>query len=150
MMENFCQNYLDALAIPPGENARDLDGKHQAELERKVCQYISTTGPMVKFFLSDNNYHLFCQKFSEQFRKYCQNHQIIQIYPDGHMEPLKHGIFYDYYIHMTCLQLFAVLECWAQRNFSETEEDFIEIFNTLHSSTFTLQGQAKSTSSTRH
>jgi hypothetical protein len=33
-----------------------------------------------------------------------------------------------------------VLECWAERNFSETEEDFVHIFDTLHNTSISFQG----------
>lgn len=74
------------------------------------------------------------------FQDYCQAHTIVQVFPDGHTEQLRRGVFYDYYVHMSCLQLFAVLECWAERNFSETEEDFVHIFDTLHNTSVSFQG----------
>ena len=74
------------------------------------------------------------------FQDYCQAHTIVQVFPDGHTEQLKRGVFYDYYVHMSCLRLFAVLECWAERNFSETEADFVHIFDTLHNTSISFQG----------
>ena len=142
MMDDFLSEYLEAISIPAGETAQELSAESQIELERKVCGYIAGTGKYVQFFLREDNYRLFCTRFSDAYRAYCDAHVIVQIFPDGHREPLRHGMVYDYYVHMSCLQLFAVLECWARCNFSETEEDFIQIFNTLHTTRITFQGKA--------
>lgn len=92
------------------------------------------------FFLQEPHYRLFAKHFRKAFQDYCQAHTIVQVFPDGHTEQLKRGVFYDYYVHMSCLRLFAVLECWAERNFSETEEDFVHIFDTLHNTSISFQG----------
>lgn len=140
MMRDFCTQYFETLRIPSGQTAKDLEGESQMKLENNCCRFIAESGHYVHFFLNESNYRLFCRIFRECHREYCKMHRIIQTFPDGHTEQLRHGVFYDYYMHMNCLQLFAVLECWAERNFSETEEDFIHFFNLLHTTVVTFQG----------
>lgn len=140
MMRDFCTQYFATMVIPGGQTANELGGEHQMELERTVCAYIAESGHYVQFFLKEPNYKTFCRIFRECHLEYCKKHHIVQTFPDGHAETLRHGVFYDYYVHMNCLQLFAVLECWAERNFSEQEEEFIHIFNMLHSTTVTFHG----------
>ena len=140
MMEDFCAQYLSALMIPRGEVAKSISKSSQDALEKGVCDYIRKAGHVVPFFLQEPHYRLFAKHFRKAFQDYCQAHTIVQVFPDGHTEQLKRGVFYDYYIHMSCLRLFAVLECWAERNFSETEEDFVHIFDTLHNTSISFQG----------
>lgn len=140
MMDDFCTQYLSALMIPRGEVAMSISKSSQNSLEKGVCDYIREAGHVVPFFLQEPHYRLFANRFRKAFQDYCRAHTIVQVFPDGHTEQLKRGVFYDYYVHMSCLQLFAVLECWAERNFSETEEDFIHIFDTLHNTSISFQG----------
>ena len=139
-MDDFCGRYLSALAIPNGEIAKNISQSSQETLEKSVCDYIREAGHVVPIFLQKEHYWLFHQCFQDAFDNYCCVHTIVKISPDGHSEKLKRGVFYDYYVHMSCQQLFGILECWASRNFSETEEDFIRIFNTLHSTAISFQG----------
>lgn len=140
MMDDFCAQYLSALMIPRGEVAKSISKSSQDALEKGVCDYIRKAGHVVPFFLQEPHYRLFAKHFRKAFQDYCQAHRIVQVFPDGHTEQLKRGVFYDYYVHMSCLRLFAVLECWAERNFSETEEDFVHIFDTLHNTSISFQG----------
>lgn len=142
MMRDFCTRYFETLIIPSGQTAQNLNSDHQMALEENVCSYIAESGHYVHFFLKEPNYRTFCRIFRECHRDYCAKHRIVQTFPDGHSETLRRGVFYDYYIHMSGLQLFAVLEIWAERNFSEKEEDFIHIFNMLHTTRITFQGKA--------
>lgn len=141
MMRDFCRRYLDALIIPFGESSVKLGETRLNALEKDVCRYIAKSAPYVHFFLTEPNYRVFYRIFSDCYREYCAKHRIIQTFPDGHTETLRHGVFYDYYMHTFCHQLFAYLECWAERNFSEKEEDFINIYNTLTSTVITFEGK---------
>lgn len=140
MMRDFCTQYFNTLRIPAGQTAKNLESESQKELENRCCAFIAGSGHYVHFFLNESNYWRFRKIFRECHREYCKMHRIIQTFPNGHTELLRHGVFYDYYIHMNCLQLFAILECWAERNFSEKEEDFVQMFNLLHSTVITFQG----------
>ena len=111
------------------------------EVERQICRYISGMRKYIYFFFQEENYRLFYHRFIERHRKWCSEFDIVQTFPDGRTEPLKKGIFYDYYIRTSCAWTFAVLEYWAERDFSEREEDFIEIANNLYTTKVSFQGK---------
>ncbi len=140
MMTVFCTEYLDKLQIPSGELERILAPKSRLQLEQNVVGYIAKKKELAYFFLEEQNYRLFHKIFSSCFRVYCDDHRIVQVMPDGSIHPVKHGVFYDYFVHITCQQHFAILELWAARKFCEVEEDFIHIFDMLYNTVVTVQG----------
>lgn len=140
MISDFCKQYLRILSMPPGETAHSISSEHQQKLEDEVCAYVASTSDDIRFFLSTHNYLTFRKQFFLCFQGYCRDHQVMQTLPGGKVRPLKRGVVYDYYLRMLAAQLLEILEYWAERNFSEGPEDFIHLFDALHSSTISLQG----------
>ena len=56
---------------------------------------------------------------------------MVELGPGGGMTPLKQGIVYDYYVRSRFSELFGTLEFWAERDFSEGPEEFIQIIDAL-------------------
>ena len=140
MIKKFCRRYLQLLSIPSGQTAQNLDSGSQMELEQNVCAYVFSVRHYIQFFLLDHNYLIFKQGFLTCFCDYCKSHRVVQIFPDGSVRPLKQGIVYDYFLRILSSQLLGILEFWAERDFSEGPEDFIQLFDALHGSIISLQG----------
>lgn len=140
MIQDFCQRYLQLLSMPSGQTAQNLDSGSQMQLEQDVCTYVFSVRHYIYFFLSEHNYLTFKRGFLTHFYKYCKNHRVVQILPEGEIYPLKQGIVYDYYLRILAAQLLGILEYWAERDFSEGPDDFIMLFDALHNSVISLQG----------
>lgn len=131
MAADVCRQYLHLLAIPAGQTAQTIDADSRIQLERKLCAYVDSVSHRIRFLLSPENYQIFRHCFQDHYYQDCHNHPVVELGHDGEMTPLKQGIVYDYYVRSRFSELFGTLEFWAERDFSEGPEEFIQIIDAL-------------------
>ncbi|MCI9121357.1 MAG: TetR/AcrR family transcriptional regulator [Oscillibacter sp.] len=143
LIDDFSNQYLDLLWQIPRQAG--LGREHWMEAEHQVCAFVNDRKEHIRFILSAPNNLNFKRRFLNCFYSHCHGgqFQVVQVCPDGQTRPLKQGIPYDYYLQVTAYHLLGILEFWAERNFSEEAEDFIQILGTIYSCRIQAHGRTQ-------
>lgn len=131
MMTDFLGEYLQLFDIPQGETDVLLEKDFLLEQEKNICSLIQRRKKYLDVFLNPYNQKNFRQRFWNAFQEYAQTYDLVFVNQTG-VHSIKRGIAYDYCLRVNFAMWFELLSFWRERDFHETAEDFVEIFNTMY------------------
>lgn len=140
MMESFIDTYLDILRHPDGHNSAILDSSVREKIESELCDYVRSSENAIHFFLEPQNYHMFHALFRERFYEHIKRYRLTLTRSPEDVSPIKRGIVYDYAAYCLFSRYWGLFEHWAERNFSETAEDWMEILSYIAEGIISLEG----------
>ena len=133
MISDFLDEYLRLLFdIPKGKNDVLVEDCFLLEQEKNVCSLIQRKKNCLELFFNPYNQGDFRERFWNAFQKRARIYDLITVGPKGDTHFVKHGIAYDYCLRINFAIWFELLSYWHDRNFHETAEDFVEIFDIMY------------------
>lgn len=133
MISDFLEEYLQLLFdIPKEKNDVLVENYFLLEQEKNVCELIQRKKNCLALFFNRYNQADFRERFWQAFQKHARAYDLITVDPKGDTHIVKRGIAYDYCLRINFAIWFELLSCWHDRDFHETAEDFIKIFDIMY------------------
>ena len=140
MMESFIETYLGIFRHSAGQNSANMDAALRRQVESELCDYVCASADDIHFFFEPQNYFLFHELFRKHFYDYARRYRLVLARSPEDSEPIKRGIIYDYATYCLFSRYWGLLEHWAERDFSETAEDWVSILSYIAAGVITLEG----------
>ena len=127
MANDFCEKY-QKLAFLLLNHKAYTNIEKLLSAEKELCDIVFKYQDCVSFFLMEQNYFQFREIFFMSFRQNSRQMRMFTVSPSQVRTEITNMVVYEYTLHNCCTQLLSTIELWANRNFKESPEDFLHIY----------------------
>ena len=127
MANDFCEKYQKLSFLLLNHKAYTNIEK-LLSAEKELCDIVFKYQDRVSFFLMEQNYFQFREIFFMSFRQNSRQMRMFTVSPSQVRTEVTNMVVYEYPLHNCCTQLLSTIELWDNRNFKESPEDFLHIY----------------------
>lgn len=140
MMGDFLSEYLPLFEIEEGKTDINMDPQILKKQEEEICRLIMDRKCWLNLFFRPFNQKRFRDAFWKAFQDLAGQHDLVIVKGDGQISKIKRGYIYDYCLRTQFAYWYELLYFWYERDFSETAEDFVALFNKTDSGVIAFRG----------